>query len=85
MIFVTLIKFTKKASEVAEYGKNVMKNLPPSTKIIGTYWTLGRFDAIWIYEAKNEKEVMKMWVNARDVAKTETLVAISREDALKLI
>jgi hypothetical protein len=37
MIFVTLIKFRKKASEVVEVGKKIMKNLPPGVKIIGTY------------------------------------------------
>ncbi len=85
MIFVTLIKFKKKASEVVEFGKKMMKDLPAGVKIIGTYWMLGRFDALWIYEGSSEKDAVKMWANARDVVKTETMVALTREEALKLL
>jgi uncharacterized protein with GYD domain len=85
MIFVTLIKFKKKASDVVEVGKKIMKELPEGVKIIGTYWTLGRFDSVWIYEGRTEKDAVKMWANARDAVKTETMVALSREDALKML
>ncbi|MEX0764136.1 MAG: GYD domain-containing protein [Nitrosopumilaceae archaeon] len=85
MLFLTLIKFRKKASDVVEVGKKIMQNLPPGVKIIGTYWTLGRYDAAWLYEGSNEKDAVKLWLNAGDVVRTETLVAISREDALKLL
>lgn len=85
MLFITLIKFKKKASEVVEVGKKIMQNLPPGVKIIGTYWTLGRFDAVWIYEGASEKDAIKLWANSGDVVRTETLVTISREEAMKLI
>jgi uncharacterized protein with GYD domain len=85
MIFITLIKFRKKASEVVEVGKKIMQNLPPSVKIIGTYWTLGRFDSVWIYEGKDEKDAIKLWLPAGDAVRTETLVSLSREEALKLL
>lgn len=85
MIFITLIKFRKKASEVVEVGKTIMKNLPPGGKIIGTYWTLGRYDSVWIYEGKDEKDAIKLWLPAGDVVRTETLVALSRDEALKLL
>jgi uncharacterized protein with GYD domain len=85
MIFITLIRFKKKARDVSEVGKKIMQNLPPTVKMIGTYWTLGRYDAVWVYEGESEKDAIKLFVDAGDVASTETLVAISREEAMKLL
>ena len=85
MIFIIMIKFRKKASEVVDVGKKIMQNLPPSVRIIGTYWTLGRYDSVWIYEGKDEKDAIKMWLPAGDVVRTETLVSLSRDEALKLM
>jgi len=85
MIFISLIKFRKKAKDVAEFGKQLMQNLPEGVKILSTYWTLGRFDAVWIYEAPNEKVALKLGIKAGDLMQTQTLVAISRDDALKLL
>ena len=85
MIFITLIKFRKNAKDVVEVGNKVMQNLPSGVKIIGTYWTLGRFDSVWIYEATSEKEAIKLGVAVGDVAQTQTLVAIPRDEALKLL
>ena len=85
MIFITLIKFRKKASEVVEVGKKIMQNLPSGVKIIATYWTLGRYDSVWIFEGKDEKDAIKLWLPAGDVVRSETLVSLSREEALKLL
>lgn len=85
MIFITLIKFRKKVSEVVEVGKKIMQNLPPGVKIIATYWTLGRYDSVWIFEGKDEKDAIKLWLPAGGVIRTETLVSLSREEALKLL
>jgi uncharacterized protein with GYD domain len=85
MIFIALIKFRKKAQDVAEFGKKLMQNLPPGVKILGSYWTLGRFDAVWIYEAPNEKVAIQLGIEAGDLMQTQTLVAISRDEALKLL
>ena len=85
MIFITLLRFKKKARDVVEVGKKIMQNLPPDVKIIGTYWTLGRYDAVWVYEAKSEKDAIKIFIDAGDVTSTETLVGIPREEAMKLL
>ena len=85
MIFIALIKFKKKAQDVVEIGKKVMQNLPDDVKMIGSYWTLGRYDAVWIYEAPNEKVAIKLGVDASEAMDTRTLVAVTREDALKLL
>ena len=54
-------------------------------KIIGWYWTLGRYDTAVIFEAENEKEALKMSLTVADFVATETLVAIHREEAIKLL
>jgi len=53
--------------------------------IIGNYWTLGKCDIVTIAEAKEEKTFLKALLRYGDVFSTETLVAVSREDAIKLI
>ena len=85
MIFIALIKFRKKAREVVEIGKSVMQNLPEGVKMIGSYWTLGKYDAVWIYEAPNEKVAIQLGLNAGEAMQTQTLVAITRDEALKLL
>lgn len=85
MIFITLIKFKRKALDVVEVGKRIMQNLPPGIKIMDTYWSLGRYDAVWIYEGTSEKDVVKLFVDAGDAMSTETLVTISRDEAMKLL
>jgi uncharacterized protein with GYD domain len=54
-------------------------------KILGFYWTLGRYDTVMIFEAPNEKIAMEMSINAADVVSTETMVAVPREEAIKLL
>ncbi len=85
MFFIALIKFKKKARDVVENGKKVMQNLPEGVKIISTYWTLGEYDAVWIYEAPNEKVAVKLGIEAGDAMQTQTLVAITRDEAMKLL
>ena len=85
MIFISLIKFRKQAKDVAEVGKKLLENLPPNVKIIGTYWTLGRYDSVWVYEAPSEKEAVKLGVAVGGVANTETMTAISRDEAIQLL
>ena len=85
MFFIALIKFKKKASDVVEIGKKVMQNLPEGVKIISTYCTLGEYDAVWIYEAPNEKVAIKLGIEAGEVMQTQTLVAITRDEAMKML
>ena len=53
--------------------------------MIGTYWTLGKFDAVWIYEAPSEKEAMKLGIRASEVMRFQTMTAVSRDEAMKLL
>ena len=54
-------------------------------KILDNYWTLGSYDLITVAEAKDEKAFMKALLRYGDIFSTQTLVALSREDALKLV
>ncbi len=85
MFFIALIKFKTKARDVVKIGKKIMQNLPEGVKIISTYWTLGEYDAVWIYEAPNEKAAVKLGIEAGEAMQTQTLVAISRDEAMKLL
>jgi uncharacterized protein with GYD domain len=85
LFFVCFKIATGKFKEVIELASRWLASPPPGFKVLRTYYTLGRYDAIWILEAPNEKEVLKQLVVMRDVATTETWAAISREEALKLM
>ena len=49
------------------------------------YWTLGRYDGVAITEAPTEKDAMKAILSFQNVVTTETMVAIPREEAIKLL
>jgi uncharacterized protein with GYD domain len=87
MIFVTLSKFRKKPTKesTAQATKLFDQMAKDGIKIIGQYWTLGRYDAIVITEAKDEKTVLKHLIQFADVVSLETLVALTREEAIKLL
>ena len=53
--------------------------------ILSFYWTLGRFDTVVTMDAPNEKAVMKMNLMVSDFVSTQTMVAIPREEAIKLV
>ena len=52
---------------------------------IRAYWTLGRYDAVSIMEAPSEKDVMKILLPWQDIVATETMVAVPRNEAIKLL
>lgn len=87
MIFISLGKMRKKPNkELAGQATKVVDELKNmGIKIIGWYWTLGRYDTAIIYEAANEKEALKTSLAVADFVATETLVAIPREEAIKLL
>jgi len=87
MLFVTLAKWKVRPTRenVAKSGKLFEQLVKVGGKIVGMYWTLGRYDAVVIIEGKDEKSAMKALLRWGDLVSTETLVAVSREEALKLI
>jgi uncharacterized protein with GYD domain len=76
----------KPGKELAEQATKVIDELKnKGIKIIGWYWTLGRYDTAVIFEAANEKEALKTSLAVADFVASETLVAIPREEAIKLL
>lgn len=86
MYFVVLVKFKKKPTRevVAQNMKMLEMGAKEGVKNHGIYWTLGRYDAVGIFEAPNEKEAMKHSIRMGDNVSSETLVAIPVEEARKL-
>jgi uncharacterized protein with GYD domain len=87
MIFVTLWRFRQKATrEMLAESVKLAEQLPKEgIKILDNYWTLGSYDLITVAEAKDEKAFMKALLRYGDVFSTQTLVAVSRQDAIKLV
>ena len=87
MIFIVLLRFRQKPTKarLAQLDKNREQFVKEGGKIIGTYWTLGRYDSVTITEAPDVKTAMKTLMRGSDMASTETLVALTREEAIKLI
>jgi len=90
MIFITLAKFRKKMTKeyVATTDKAFAALAKEDTKIIGAYWTLGRYDAVILAEGPDKGAVERAFrtdMAVSEFAATETLVALKREDAIKLL
>jgi len=87
MRFVSLIKFKKKPTKeiIAHNLRSIEEEAKVGVKIISIYWTLGRYDAVAIIEAPDEKTAMRGSIIRGDYLTSETLVAIPAEEARKLV
>jgi len=87
MIFVSLGRFRIRPTKeiTAKVARIMQRNSKEGVKNIGFYWTLGRYDTVVIMEAPDEKAFMKAVMRIADIVSTETLVAVPREEAVKLV
>ena len=87
MYFISLIKFKKKPTKafIAETQKLIDENTKEGFKFHSMYWTLGKYDAVAVYEAPDEKSAMKAAIMRADLMSIETLVGIPREEIKKLV
>jgi uncharacterized protein with GYD domain len=87
MIFISLCKVRKKLTKeaIAEVSKAMEKTSEEGVEFLNIYYTLGRYDVIAIFDAPDEKTAMRGLMRLGDIEDTETLVAIPREEATKLI
>jgi len=87
MIFITFGKWRKKPTKemVAQATKLFEQMVKEGIKIHGQYWLLGRYDVVTILDAKDEKTLMKAGLRWGDLFSTETLLALPREEAIKLV
>jgi len=87
LIFINLGRFRKKPSkeEAGDTTKLVQEFKRKGINVLSWYWTLGRYDTVFIFEAASEKEALKMSIDISEWVATETLVAIPRQDAVNLL
>lgn len=86
MIFITLTKWKQAPpKETVDKFTKTLEELEKQGIKMRVYWTLGSYDGITITEAPNEKEVMKVLLPLAGLIDSETLVAIPREEAIKLL
>jgi len=85
--FIMLVKDKKVPTKqsTARVTKMLGELEKKSIKMLGFYWTLGRCDYVMIFEAPTEKDAMKLALDLKEDVTTETLVAVPREEALKLL
>lgn len=87
MIFISLLKDKKKPTkELTDRGTEMIDELEKKgVKILGFYWTLGQYDDVVIFEAPTEKDALKLAIDVKEDVDMETMVAIPREEAIKLL
>jgi len=87
LIFVNLGRFRKKPNKekAGDTAKVVEEFRKRGIKVLSWYWTLGRYDTVFIFEAASEKEALKVSVDISEWVATETLVAIPRQEAIELL
>jgi len=87
LIFVSLCKFRKKPTKetTGDANKLIEDFKKKGIKVLNWYWTLGRYDVVFIFEAASEKEAMKTSMGVSEWVAAETLVAIPRQEAVNLL
>jgi uncharacterized protein with GYD domain len=89
LIFITLNKWkkapTKEMQARVDQATKTFEELKKQGIKMRVYWTLGSYDGVTIIEAPTEKDAMKAILRFQDVVTTETLVAVPREEAIKLL
>jgi uncharacterized protein with GYD domain len=87
LIFISLAKVKNKPTKEAtgKFTKTIAELKNKGINVLGFYWTLGRYDGVMIFEAPSEKVAMKFAISLAEDANVETMVAVTREEALKLL
>ena len=86
LIFISLVKWKQTPKkEMLEQSTKRIEELAKQGIKMNIYWTFGRYDAVTITEAPTEKDAMKAILSFQNVVTTETMVAIPREEAIKLL
>jgi uncharacterized protein with GYD domain len=90
MIFICLSRFRKKPSKeaITATDRAAASLAKQGVKPLGAYWTLGRYDTVFIFEAPDAgavQKIMKSAFSLFDFVSIETLPALKRADAIKLL
>jgi uncharacterized protein with GYD domain len=84
---VTMVKFRHKPTkqELEKSTAYFAELAKQGTKVHQFLWTLGRYDAVVVLEGKDEKTAMQNLINFPFEIASETMVAVPREEAVKMI
>jgi uncharacterized protein with GYD domain len=87
MIFITFSRLKRKPTKdmLTQSSKFAEQMNKEGIRLLGLCWTLGSYDSVAIMEAPDEKAAMRAVMRWGDIESTETLVAVSREEATKLV
>jgi len=89
LFFISLSKWkqapTKEMRARIDQATKTFEDLEKQGIKMRVYWTLGRYDAVSIMEAPTEKDALKILLPFQDLVDTETMVAVPREEAIKLL
>ncbi len=86
MIFITLTKWKQAPpKDIVDNFTKTLEELEKQGIKMRVYWTLGRYNGVTITEATDEKDVMKVLLPFAGLIDTETMVAVPREEAIKLL
>ena len=86
MFFITLIKWKQAPTkEIIDGATKKLDDIEKQSIKFLVYWTLGHYDAVAIIEASTEKDAMNMLLAFQGMVDTETMVAVPREEAIKLL
>ena len=89
MIFISFSKWkqapTKEMRPRMDQFTKTLEELEKQGIKMRVYWTLGRYNAVSITEAPTAEDVMKIFLPFGDLVDIETMVAIPREKAIKLL
>ena len=87
MLFVTLARFRRRPTkqDVTEQDKREKEYEKRGLKVLSDYYTLGRYDNAVIIEAPDAKTAMDFFLEQAHILSTETLVAVPRKEARKLL
>ncbi|MEM2896817.1 MAG: GYD domain-containing protein [Candidatus Bathyarchaeia archaeon] len=76
---------TRITKDIVNRVSKIIEEKPKGVTIRSIFWTLGRYDVVWYVEAPDEKAIMSVLIQLGDAITTETLVAVPREEALKML
>jgi uncharacterized protein with GYD domain len=87
MKYIVMSSWKKKPTKqmLDEARKFQEKAKKEGIKILGQYWTFGRWDSVSILEAPDEKTAMRGLLRLGDICTTETLIAISATEAEEFV
>lgn len=85
--YIQLVRFRKKPTKemIRQNLKMMEEDKKMGVQVKDIYWTLGRYDAVVVLDAPDEKTVMKSAMERSENMSIQTMVAVPAEEARKLV